>query len=179
MTQASVQASWWMYHGDPAHTGYVSDSPITSATVARLQTVKDVQLDGPILSTPAIAGGFVYVGTANSHGAVGSNGGAFYKIELATGAKSSFPSVSNFTFSPDGDWLLMRPQVPGAAPAGGGNAPAGRGGRGGAAANAADNNAPAADLSANGQLFEEWPGFPLQGGECLRLTFERRAFFPW
>jgi dipeptidyl aminopeptidase/acylaminoacyl peptidase len=70
----------------------------------------------------------------------------FEIIELATGAKSSFPSVSNFTFSPDGDWLLMRPQVPGAAPAGGGNAPAGRGGRGGAAANAADNNAPAADL---------------------------------
>jgi hypothetical protein len=40
-------------------------------------------------------------------------------------------------------------------------------------------SAPAADRSANGQLFEEWPGFPLAGGECLRLTFERRAFFPW
>jgi outer membrane protein assembly factor BamB len=78
-------SDWWMYHGDPAHTGYVSDSPITSANASRLQSFKDVQLDGPILSTPAIVDGFVYVGVANSHEAVGSNGGAFYKIELATG----------------------------------------------------------------------------------------------
>lgn len=81
----SQTSDWWMYHGNPAHTGYVSDSAITSANVAQLQKIKDVQLDGPILSTPAVAGGFVYVGVANSHGAVGSNGGAFYKIDLATG----------------------------------------------------------------------------------------------
>jgi hypothetical protein len=37
----------------------------------------------------------------------------------------------------------------------------------------------AADANANGQLFEPWSGFALQGGECLRLTFERRSFFPW
>lgn len=70
----------------------------------------------------------------------------FEVIDLSTGVKSSFPSVSNFAFSPDGDWLLMRPQAPGAAPAGG--TPTGRGGRGGAATggSAPDNTAPAADL---------------------------------
>jgi amidohydrolase family protein len=40
-------------------------------------------------------------------------------------------------------------------------------------------NAQAADQNANGQLFETWAGFPLKGGECLRMRFERRAFFPW
>jgi hypothetical protein len=40
-------------------------------------------------------------------------------------------------------------------------------------------NTQAADANANGQLFEPWSGFTLQGGECLRLTFERRSFFPW
>jgi hypothetical protein len=40
-------------------------------------------------------------------------------------------------------------------------------------------NTQAADANANGQLFEAWSGFALQGGECLRLTFERRSFFPW
>jgi outer membrane protein assembly factor BamB len=78
-------SNWWMYHADPAHSGTVTGSSITSANAAQIQTFKDIQLDGPILSTPAIVDGFVYVGIANSHGAVGSNGGALYKIELATG----------------------------------------------------------------------------------------------
>lgn len=86
MTQpANGSSGWWMYHGDPAHTGFVSDSPINSSNAGKLQVFKELQLDGPILSTPAIVDGFVYVGTANSHDAVNSNGGAFYKIELATG----------------------------------------------------------------------------------------------
>jgi hypothetical protein len=70
----------------------------------------------------------------------------FEVIELSTGAKSSFPSVANFAFSPDGEWLLMRPQAATAAPATG--APAGRGGRGGqgGGGNQSDANAPAADL---------------------------------
>lgn len=37
----------------------------------------------------------------------------------------------------------------------------------------------AADANGNGQLFEPWSGFPLEGGECYRVTFERRALFPW
>jgi len=86
MTQpANGSSGWWMYHGDPAHTGFVSDSPINSSNAAKLQVSRELQLDGPILSTPAVVDGFVYVGIANSHGAVNSNGGAFYKIELATG----------------------------------------------------------------------------------------------
>jgi dipeptidyl aminopeptidase/acylaminoacyl peptidase len=70
----------------------------------------------------------------------------FEVIELSTGVKSSFPSVANFAFSPDGEWLLMRPQAATAAPVSG--APAGRGGRGGqaAGANQSDANAPAVDL---------------------------------
>lgn len=93
MAQASSTASppapvsdWWMFHGDPAHSGLVTGSSITSANVGTLATLWDVELDGPILSTPAVVAGFVYVGTANSHEAVGSNGGSFYKVELETGA---------------------------------------------------------------------------------------------
>jgi outer membrane protein assembly factor BamB len=87
MTQpANGSSGWWMYHGDPEHSGFVSDSPINSSNAAQLQVFKELQLDGPVLSTPAIVDGFVYVGVANAHGAVNSNGGAFYKIELATGA---------------------------------------------------------------------------------------------
>jgi outer membrane protein assembly factor BamB len=82
---ANGPSGWWMYHGDPEHTGFVSDSPINSTNAAKLKVFKELQLGGPVLSTPAIVDGFVYVGIANAHGAVGSNGGALYRIELATG----------------------------------------------------------------------------------------------
>ncbi|HYO16172.1 MAG TPA: PQQ-binding-like beta-propeller repeat protein [Thermoanaerobaculia bacterium] len=86
MTQpANGSSGWWMYHGDAEHTGFVSDSPINSSNAGRLAVFKELQLDGPVLSTPAIVDGFVYVGVANAHGAASSNGGSFYKIELATG----------------------------------------------------------------------------------------------
>jgi len=68
----------------------------------------------------------------------------FEVIELATGTKSSYPSVGTFAFSPDGEWLLMRPPSAAAAPAAGAAA-AGRGGRGGATGEA-DANAPGTDL---------------------------------
>src|SRR5688572_26166069 len=68
----------------------------------------------------------------------------FEVIELATGTKSSYPSVGTFAFSPDGEWLLMRPPSAAAAPAAGAAA-AGRGGRGGAAPEA-DSNAPGTDV---------------------------------
>jgi outer membrane protein assembly factor BamB len=86
MTQpANAPSGWWMHHGDPEHTGYVSDSPINSSNASKLAVFKELQLGGPVLSTPAVVDGFVYVGTANAHGAVDSNGGSLYKIELATG----------------------------------------------------------------------------------------------
>ena len=69
----------------------------------------------------------------------------FEVIDLSTGVKSSFPSVGTFAFSPDGEWLLIRPQTAGA-PTGAG-AGGGRGGRGGAGGGAAaDNNGPGQDL---------------------------------
>ncbi|HSS49017.1 MAG TPA: PQQ-binding-like beta-propeller repeat protein [Thermoanaerobaculia bacterium] len=86
MTQpANGNSGWWMYHGDPEHSGFVSDSPINSSNAAKLKIFKELELDGPVLSTPAVVDGYVYVGTANSHRAVDSNGGSFHKIELATG----------------------------------------------------------------------------------------------
>jgi hypothetical protein len=60
----------------------------------------------------------------------------FEVMNLATGAKKTFPAVASFQFSPDGEWLLMRPQVAGAAPAADAAA-GGRGARGGGAAGAA------------------------------------------
>src|SRR5687768_5504909 len=66
-TAAQARTGWWMYHGDPEHTGYVSDSDLTSAYVnpASFTTLHTLQLGGPVLSVPAVADGFVYVGTAN------------------------------------------------------------------------------------------------------------------
>jgi len=86
---------WWMYHGDPAHTGFVSDSNLNTATVASssFQTLFTLQLGGPILSVPAVTDGFVYVGIANYHAAQGGNGGALLKIDLTTGQ-----TVNTFTW---------------------------------------------------------------------------------
>lgn len=78
-------AGWWMYHGGVSHDGAVARSPIRSDNVGRLRLVHELSLDGPVLSTPAVVDGFVYVGVANSRKAVGQNGGAFYRISLETG----------------------------------------------------------------------------------------------
>lgn len=80
---AETVAEWWMYHGDPAHTGFVSDSNITSETVGQsLKTKYTIQLGGPVLSVPAIVDGYIYVGVANYLRAAGGNGGAFFKIDI-------------------------------------------------------------------------------------------------
>lgn len=83
---------WWMYHGDPEHTGYVSDSDLTSANVnnttstpSAFTTLFTLSLDGPVLSVPAVTDGYVYVGLANSQVAQGGNGGALHKIDIQTG----------------------------------------------------------------------------------------------
>src|ERR1700686_3073112 len=84
-------ANWWMFHGDPAHTGNVAGSNITSQNVSQsLKLLRSVQLRGSVLSTPAIVDGYVYVGTANSHDAAGANGGSFFKINLETGDSMEF-----------------------------------------------------------------------------------------
>lgn len=78
---------WWMYHGDPEHTGFVSDSNLSTANVptSSFQTLFTLQLGGPVLSVPAVSDGFIYVGLANYHAAEGGNGGALHKIDIQTG----------------------------------------------------------------------------------------------
>ena len=69
----------------------------------------------------------------------------FEVLDLSTGTKTTFPSVGSFAFVPEGDWLLMRPQGTQAAVT---EAPAGRGGRGGAPGTGAtgENAGPGTDL---------------------------------
>lgn len=78
---------WWMYHGDPEHTGFVSDSDLDRTTVASTSftTLHSIPLSGPVLSVPAVTDGFVYVGLANYQQAQGGNGGALHKIDIETG----------------------------------------------------------------------------------------------
>jgi outer membrane protein assembly factor BamB len=80
-------SGWWMYHGDPAHTGFVRDSDITTQNAATLVTLYTLQLGGPVLSVPAVADGFVYVGVANYHDTTdgSGNGGALHKIDIESG----------------------------------------------------------------------------------------------
>jgi outer membrane protein assembly factor BamB len=84
---ANPPTGWWMYHGDPAHTGYVSDSGLDSSNVgsSEFKLLRSVQLGGPVLSVPAVTDGFIYVGLANSQQAQGGNGGALHKIDIETG----------------------------------------------------------------------------------------------
>lgn len=77
---------WWMYHGDPEHTGYVSDSKITTGTIPQsFRTLHTLQLGGSVLSVPAVTDGFIYVGLANYQQAQGGNGGALHKIDIESG----------------------------------------------------------------------------------------------
>lgn len=78
-------SNWWMFHGDPAHTGEASGSTIDSTNVMNLKPVVSLNVNGSILSTPAIVDGYVYCGLANSLDAAAQNGGQFIKVELATG----------------------------------------------------------------------------------------------
>jgi outer membrane protein assembly factor BamB len=91
---APAPTGWWMYHGDPAHTGYVSDSDLNSSNVTSTPNQPSaqafgplftIQMDGPVLSVPAVTDGCVYVGLANSQAAAGGNGGSFLQIDIQTG----------------------------------------------------------------------------------------------
>jgi outer membrane protein assembly factor BamB len=84
---APAPSGWWMYHGDPAHTGFVSDSNLNSTNVnpSSFKTLFELELGGPILSVPAVADGYVYVGVANYQKAQGGNGGALHKIDITKG----------------------------------------------------------------------------------------------
>lgn len=79
--------NWWMFHGDPAHTGEVLTSNINSGNASTLVLAQQINVQGSILSTPAVVDGFIYVGLANSHtpGVPSANGGTMLKIGVASG----------------------------------------------------------------------------------------------
>jgi outer membrane protein assembly factor BamB len=89
---AQPPTGWWMYHGDAAHTGFVSDSGLNSTNIrssggtSAFQALSTLSLEGPVLSVPAIANGYIYVGLANYQQAQGGNGGALLKIDIQTGS---------------------------------------------------------------------------------------------
>lgn len=80
-----MPSNWWMFHGDPAHTGEVQGSTISSSNVTDLKLVTSLNVCGSILSTPAVVDGFVYCGLANSLDAVAQNGGQFIKVDVTNG----------------------------------------------------------------------------------------------
>jgi outer membrane protein assembly factor BamB len=84
---AQTPTGWWMYHGDPEHTGYVSDSNLDAAKVgsSSFTTLFTIPLGGSVLSVPAVADGYIYVGLGNSLQAQGGNGGSLHKIDIQTG----------------------------------------------------------------------------------------------
>ncbi|HEY6392002.1 MAG TPA: PQQ-binding-like beta-propeller repeat protein [Bryobacteraceae bacterium] len=79
------KSNWWMYHGDPAHTGSVTGSHINRGNAASLKLLHDIEIPGPVLSVPALVDGFMYVGLANNLDAPAAIGGMFLKIDLKTG----------------------------------------------------------------------------------------------
>ncbi len=91
--------NWWMFHGDTAHTGEVTDSDIKSGTVAKLKNTLNINVPGSILSTPAVADGYIYVGLANPADVKqvpGSIGGSVLKINIDSGVtEHSFNWVIN------------------------------------------------------------------------------------
>ena len=85
--------NWFMYHGGYNHGGYVgSGSSLNSKTVNEndFGLLQEIDLEGSILSVPAVVDGFIYVGVANSlNKAVKghSGGGTLYKIDITSGKK--------------------------------------------------------------------------------------------
>lgn len=81
-TGNTLSNDWWMYHGDERHSGNAAgQSAITSSSIQRLNSLHRIVLNDPIISVPAIVQGKIYVGTKSVR-----NGGALYKIDLASGA---------------------------------------------------------------------------------------------
>jgi outer membrane protein assembly factor BamB len=88
----ATSSGWWMYHGDPAHSGYVgSGSAINAAALSggKFGVLHTLNIGGPILSVPAVSDGFIYVGLANSRDAIGELGGTLLKISLESGATAA------------------------------------------------------------------------------------------
>ena len=86
-----ASANWWMYHRDPQHSGAVADSHIDRANVAHLRLRYRLQLDGPVVSVPAVVDNTIYVAIGNSRRAIQQRGGTLYAVDLPTGViRTSF-----------------------------------------------------------------------------------------
>jgi outer membrane protein assembly factor BamB len=88
----ATSTGWWMYHGDPAHTGFVgSGSAINAAALSggKFGVLHTLHVGGPILSVPAVCDGFVYVGVANSRDVASNMGGSLVKVSLQSGATAA------------------------------------------------------------------------------------------
>jgi outer membrane protein assembly factor BamB len=90
MAIEATPTGWWMYHGDPAHTGYVGPErtalSVKTMRAGQFGILHTLKLGGPILSVPAVSGDFVYVGVANTPGTAQALGGMLHKIGLASGS---------------------------------------------------------------------------------------------
>jgi outer membrane protein assembly factor BamB len=91
---AAAPANWWMFHGDPEHSGVVTESHLSTMTIGMLRPRRRLVLDGPIVSVPAVVDGTIYVGVANSSLAAAGRGGSLYAIDLLSGVIRS-----RFTFN--------------------------------------------------------------------------------
>src|ERR1051325_2019637 len=92
-----MPTNWWMFHGDTAHTGEVTDSTINSSNVKNLKNTFSLDVPGSILSTPAVVDGYIYVGLANataSKAVPTGIGGTMLKVNIATGVTEASYSWS-------------------------------------------------------------------------------------
>jgi outer membrane protein assembly factor BamB len=87
-------ANWSMYHRDVEHSGAVQNSHIDSTTISGLRPRARLQLDGPVVSVPAVVDNIIYVGIGNSRRALGGRGGTLYAVDLIRGIV-----LNSFTFS--------------------------------------------------------------------------------
>jgi outer membrane protein assembly factor BamB len=89
MPDTTKPQNWFMYHAGYGHGGNAGDgNPLNSANVkpGQFGLLHSIEVNGSILSVPAIVDGFIYAGLANSHESTGSNGGSLQKYDIATGA---------------------------------------------------------------------------------------------
>jgi len=76
--QASARSAWPQFRFGPAHTGATPyEHVLTASNVSRLELAWTYTTGGPVWSSPAVAGGVVYVG---------SNDGKLYALRLSDGA---------------------------------------------------------------------------------------------
>ncbi len=97
----ATSTGWWMYHGDPAHTGYVgSGSTIDAAALtAAIRHPAHTQCRRADLVGAGGDRRIIYVGVANSNAVIGDLGGTLLKVELASGTisanKYTWPIAAN------------------------------------------------------------------------------------